>query len=501
MPPARLSGTSSTRAAYLPRASRLARSNDRAPAGRGLTVEPMRGIDAKFLYSETPTAHMHTIKMVVVPAAISYADIVAGLRYQLAHLAPLRRRAVPVPLGLGHPVWVIDPDFDLSRHVSRCRLPEPGGPHELAAVVADIASRPLDRNRALWEAVVVEGLENDETAIVAKVHHAVADGGASAALLGYVAEAFTRGPPDHALDGPAAEPVPSRRQLLAISAHEHRVRLRHLPQLMRRSVRGARDFRRARRAMPRPPALPMHAPRVSFNCALSADRTFALTELSLEDLKAIRHATGTTLNDVYLAVCAGALRRYLEARNELPTRPLVASVPLSTDGGVGHLLGNQLDNLYVALATDVTDPLARLHAVHAEAVAAKEVRSALGNELMEERADVVPPQIYSWAVRLWTRSHLANSMPPPLNVIISNVAGPPDALAFGPVTMRSLYSVGPLVEGVGLNITGWSYLGRLFVGVLGCPRSLPDPWALARLLPESLEELERAAGSVAGESS
>ncbi|HXY26701.1 MAG TPA: wax ester/triacylglycerol synthase family O-acyltransferase [Acidimicrobiales bacterium] len=456
-------------------------------------MEPMRGIDAKFLYSETPTTHMHTLKVVVVPADITYETFLWGMRAQLPHLVPLRRRVVPVPLGLGHPVWVVDPAFDLANHVSRRRVPEPGGPHQLAEVVADIAGRPLGRDKPLWEAVFVEGLAGHESAIVAKVHHAVADGGASAALLGYVGETFTHGPPDHALDGPASEEIPTRRQLLTTAAHQHAVRLRGLPQLVRRSVRGARDYRRSRRAMASPPAQPLQAPRTSLNVSLDARRTFAMTALPLEDLKAIRRATDTTLNDVYLTVCAGALRRYLEARRELPARPLVASVPLSTDGGIGHLLGNQLDNMYVSLATDVDGPLARLQAVHVEAAAAKEARRAFGNELMEQRADVVPPQLYSSAVHLWSRTHLANRLPPPLNVIISNVAGPRQPLAFGPVTMRALYSVGPIVEGVGLNITAWSYVDQLFIGILGCPRSLPDPWAVADLLPQALGELEREA--------
>ena len=456
-------------------------------------MEPMRGIDAKFLYSETPTAHMHTLKVVVVPAAITYDTFVWGMRTQLAHLVPLRRRPVPVPLGLGHPVWVVDPAFDLLNHLSRRTVPAPGGPRQLADVVADIASQPLNRDKPLWEVVFVEGLVGDETAIVAKVHHAVADGGASAALLGYVGETFTHGPPDHAFDGPASEPLPTRRQLLTMAAHEHAGRLRGLPQLVRRSVRGATEYRRSRRAMASPPAQPMQAPRTSLNVSIDARRTFAMTALPLEELKAVRRATDTTLNDVYLAVCAGALRHYLEARGELPARPLVASVPLSTDGGIGHLLGNQLDNLYVSLATDVAGALDRLQAIHGEAAAAKEARRAFGNELMEQRADVVPPQLYSSAVRMWSRTHLANRLPPPLNVIISNVAGPRQPLEFGPVTMHALYSVGPIVEGVGLNITAWSYVDQLFIGILGCPRSLPDPWPVADLLGRSLEELEREA--------
>lgn len=449
----------------------------------------MRGIDAKFLYSETPTAHMHTLKVVVVPDDISYEAFVQGMERQLAHLAPLRRRVVPVPLALGHPVWVLDPQFDLRHHVSRRRVAAPGGPRELADVVADIASRPLARERPLWEAVFVEGLRDRESAIVAKVHHAVADGGASVALLGYVGRTFSHGPTDDLLEGPESEPLPTTRQLLTVAMQAHRRRLVEFPDLMRRSLHGMREFLRRRRAMAVPPAMPLQAPRTSLNASLDRRRTFAMTALPLDDLKAIRRATGTTLNDVYVTVCAGALRQYLLDRGELPARSLVASVPLSTSGGIGHLLGNRVDNLYVALATDVASPLERLMTVHREALAAKDLRSALGNELMEQRADVVPPQLFTPAVRLWSRTHLANRVRPPLNVVISNVAGPREALEFGPVIMRALYSVGPILEGIGINITAWSYIDQLFVSVLGCPTTLPDPWPVVALIRDSLEKL------------
>src|SRR5579864_2715427 len=148
----------------------------------------MVGLDAKFLYSETPTAHMHTLKVAVfdmsdVPGGYDFDRVVTLFERRLARLAPFRRRVVPVPLALGHPVWIEDPDFDIRRHVSRRRLTPPGGNRELAALVGEIAGEPLVRDRPLWELVVVEGLDAGRIAVVAKVHHAVADGGATVALL------------------------------------------------------------------------------------------------------------------------------------------------------------------------------------------------------------------------------------------------------------------------------------------------------------------------------
>lgn len=456
-------------------------------------MEPMRGLDAKFLYSETPTAHMHTMKVAVfdttaVPGGVSFDEIRTLLGRRLDRLAPLRRRIVPVPLGLGHPLWVEDPHFDLGKHLSRCGAAPPGGDRELAAVVAEVAARPLARDRPLWEVVVVEGLAGDRLAVVAKVHHAVADGAASVALLLQALGSAAAGS-----GSGVAEALPGRWALLASALHGHRERLGSLPRLALRSAAGVREAaRRRRRAAVRPP-LPLQAPRTPFNVSIGAARTFAMTTVDLGDVKEVGRAFGVTLNDVFLAMCAGALRSALLGAGALPTRPLVASVPLSTAPDVAGRAGNHVDNLYVSIATDVADPVARLHQIHAVATAAKEMRGALGTDLLGERAEVVPPQLYALTIRAWTRSKLADRLRPPVNVVLSNVPGPAERLQVGPVTLEALYSVGPILEGIGVNVTAWSYAGRLHVSVLGSPQSLPDPWPLAEAVPEALGELLRRA--------
>ncbi len=219
-----------------------------------------------------------------------------------------------------------------------------------------------------------------------------------------------------------------------------------------------------------------------------------MTTLPLEDLKAVRRAFGTTLNDVFLTVCSGAVRGYLLERNALPARPLVASVPLSTAASSPRKGGNHVDNIYVTISTDEADPVERLRHISAVARGAKEMRAALGTDLLEERAEIVPPQLYSLAIRAWTRSKLADRTRPPVNLVLSNVPGPPTPLHMGSANLIAIYSVGPILEGIGCNITAWSYGANLHVSVLGCPRSLPDPWPLAEALPGSLAELVAAAG-------
>jgi len=451
----------------------------------------MVGLDAKFLYSETASTHMHTLKVAVfdmsgVSGGYSYDEIVELFGHRLNRLPPFRRRAVRVPLGLGHPVWVEDPDFDLKRHVTRRQAAKPGGEQELAAVVADVAGRTLPRDRPLWEIVVVEGLADDRIAVVANVHHAVADGAATVALLQSALDPHTQA------DDWRSEEIPTPSQLLRLAAHAHITRLGQLPRLARRSVRGLRQSEAKRRASHVKPPLPFEAPRTPFNVSLSPARTYAMTTLVLDDLKAIRRRHGTTLNDVFLAVCAGAVRSYLLESGALPARPLVASVPVSTDPSTVRLGGNHVDNLYVSIGTDIADPLERLCHIHDVAAAAKEVRSVLGNDLLEKRADVVPPQLYALAVRAWARTHLANHVRPPVNLVISNVAGPPQRLTVGDAVLDAIYSVGPILEGIGLNITAWSYADALHVSVLGCPTSVPDPWSIATALHHSLAELKQA---------
>jgi len=457
----------------------------------------MVGLDAKFLYSETAATHMHTLKVAVfdmsgIPGGYSYDEIVEEFGHRLSRLPSFRRRAVPVPLGLGHPVWVEDPGFDLREHVTRRRVAEPGSDRELASVVADVAGRPLPRDRPLWEIVVVDGLADDRLAVVAKVHHAVADGGATVALLQRALD------PHEQVDEWRPEVLPTQPELLRWAGRGHVTRLRELPQLARRSVRGLRESEAKRRASPVRPPLPFDTPKTPFNVSLTPERTYAITTLALEDLKAVRRALGTTLNDVYLAVCGGAVRTYLLELGALPARPLVASVPVSTDPNATHLGGNHVDNLYVSIGTDIADPLERLRHIHDVAAAAKDVRSVLGHDLLEKRADVVPPQLFALAVRAWARTHLANHMRPPVNLVVSNVAGPRQRLHVGQTALEAIYSVGPILEGIGLNITAWSYAEALHVSVLGCPTSVPDPWLIVDALHDSLAGIKHAADRAVG---
>ena len=465
-------------------------------------MEEMTGLDARFLYSETPTAHMHTMKIAVVDVSgrdrpLTPTLFVDLLTASLDRMPGLRRRVVEIPHRLGHPVWVEDPDLDVPRHIRWRVARPPGDDRELARIVAEVAAIPLPRDHPLWELTVVEGLTDDRMAFVVKVHHAVADGGAAVAML---ENAFltTGQPPGPHLDEPmdqqtgspaVPEPLPSRRDLYACAAQSRARRLRDLPDFVRRTGSGLVAARRTRHDIHHPLPHAFSSPRTSLNVSLDPQRTFAMTTLALGDLLAVKRAAGVSLNDVFVAICGGGLRRYLLRRGELPATSLVAGIPLATHVAEHRLTGNHVDNLYLAVGTDEADPSARLQAIHRAATDARKVREALGPELFEYRAGLTPPHLYPLGLRLWARTRLADHLRPPINLVASNVAGPRQPLALDGGVLTALYSVGPILEGIGLNITAWSYVDALQISLLGCPSSLPDPWELAEDLRTALVEL------------
>ncbi len=454
-------------------------------------MEEMTGLDTRFLYSETPTVHMNTIKIVVVdvsarPEALTPDVFLALLAERLDRMPALRRRVVTVPYQLGRPVWIDDPHFDLAGHVTWRRAPDPGGRRELAGIAAEVLAVPLDIDRPLWEMTVVEGLEGGQVAVVVKLHHALADGGSAVAML---QNAFVADPASAVVEPYRPEAAPSGRELLRLAARSRAGQFRSLRSLGRRTITGVRAARTASSEEGSAPTTPFSGPKVSFNVSLTADRTFAMTALPVDDLLGIKTSVGTTLNGVFLGLCAGALRRYLAALGRLPPKPLVASVPVGTRQDRPYLSGNHVDTMYVPLPIGLDDPVERLRSVHRAAGESRRFRRAMGHELLEQRAAMTPLNLYAPVIRLWGRTRLSNRVRPPINLVASNVAGPREPLETGGGKVSALYSVGPILEGIGLNITAWSYVDALHVSVLGCQASLPDPWALTDAIETELDEL------------
>jgi diacylglycerol O-acyltransferase len=463
-------------------------------------MERMTGLDASFLYFETKTMHMHVVAAIVfdpstVEGGYSFQKVKETIRDRL-HLVPqLRRRLTTVPLNLGHPVWIEDEDFDLDYHVRRIGCPAPGGEEEFAEVVGDIAGRPLDRGRPMWEFWVVETLENGLVGAVVKMHHSTVDGVSGANLLVHFLD-LQPNPP--AKPEPEKEWKPERKPTgvsLAAGALASRAArpVRMVKQTASSSLRfGTIMFRRWVQRTPGM-ATPLTAPRTSFNTTITAHRKVAFAQIPLEDVKQIKRAVGCTVNDVVLTIASGALRSYLEQGGEHPDRSLIAVVPVSVRAGDDDSPGaNKVSALFTSLATDVDDPVERLTQIHNANLGAKGEHRAIGADFLRGWGELAAPNTFSLAARLYSGMHLAERHPVIHNLVISNVPGPPIPLYFAGAQLVALYPLGPIFDGAALNITVVSYLDTLYWGFHTSPEVMPRVWDLAHAVPEALEELTNA---------
>ena len=453
----------------------------------------MTGIDAGFLYMETPSTHMHTLKIAVLDPPAGAIDLDALSRWlvlRLDAMPALRRRVQPIPWALHHPVWVSDRPVDPRQHCFYHRLRDPGTMHELHEVIGRIASTPLHRDVPLWELHLVEGLEGGRVAVVVKIHHALADGVAANAMLGNVADQNPLGAPR-----PSPQVVddhtPAPRELAWLGVRDGVARAVQLPGLLARTV--AALVRLVRRERPDDTDVPrpvLDTPSTPFNSALTSRRSFSTLSLPLDDLRAVKSAHGVTLNDVVLCVVGGALRRYLLQRDALPARTLTCAVPVSTEPAdrAPRLRGNLVSNFFTVLGTDQADPVERLHRVHRTTVEAKRVQQTLGAEMLRAWLEFSPPGPATVVMRLYSWLRAARWHPSPVNVVVSNVPGPRVPVTIDGTPMTDIYSVGPILEGIGLNVTVWSYVDRMNFTLLACPDLLPD---LDELLATVREETPR----------
>jgi len=461
-------------------------------------MERLSGLDAGFLYLETPTLLMHTLKLVLLDRLEgpidARASLIAATRSRL-HLFPaLRRRLLNIPVGLHHPLWIESSEVDLERHVLHAHIRAPGGAREMDEAIAEIASSPLDRSRPLWELWLLDGRADGALAVLLKIHHALADGGAAAQLIEAVAshDRFEPGPAK-AAERWLPERTPSRSELLRAAATDRARELVALPALALRTAKSVLCLM-GQHLSPRPPLPMFDAPRTSFNGSLSARRSLATVSLSLARALFVKTTARVTLNDVILALVGSALRSYLRGRGELPDRSLIASVPISSDSKGSHrLAGNRVSSLFTTLATDVVDPWERLLAIHAATLQAKHVQDVLGPGLLGAWLQYAMPKPLSWIVSEWSKRHVADLLPPPANVVVSSVHGPSEELFAQGMPLRAIYSVGPVLEGIGLNITVWSYLERLHFTVLACRDMMPDPHLITPLFEVALDDLEQRA--------
>jgi WS/DGAT/MGAT family acyltransferase len=464
-------------------------------------MQRLSGLDAMFFYLETPSSHMHVTGVYVLEPGEnglsfdSVRDLIAS-RVPLA--APFRRRLVEVPFKLGHPVWVEDPEFDLDYHVRRACLPPPGGSEELAGFVAQVGGLPLDRARPLWEMYVVEGLDAGRFAIVGKMHHAAIDGVSGAEIMATLLDLEADPPERLIVDAWRPEELPSDAELItlamtALVGHPMKA-LKTARRVVETALHVTEHNRESGMA---PPPSPFSAPKTSLNGSLTPHRRVAFAAQSLDDFKTVKNHFDCTVNDVVLTVCAGALRRYLLNHSELPADPLVAMVPMSvrTDDEVGSN-GNRVSAMLTSLATHVDDPVERLAAVAAGMRRAKEQERLIGAATLTDWTEFTFPALIGRAARLTGSMRVFDRMRPLFNVTVSNVPGPPFPLFLAGARMVGMYPLGPVTEGVGLNMTVMSYCGIVYFGLNACRETVPAIAEMPKMLDEALDELVTAASQV-----
>lgn len=457
-------------------------------------MERLGGLDAGLLYSESVTVPLHVSSVVLVdtstvPGGFTFERFRRDVGDRIRALPELRAKLGDSQFNLDHPVWVQDNDFDLDRHLNRIALPSPGGREELADVCGHIASIPLDRSKPLWEMWIIEGLDGaaldagGPLALMIKVHHAAVDGVSAANLLETLCDLEPDAPPPAPVEGPGDAPA------WAIAADGF-VRFVTRPWQLTRVVpeTAAMVVKTVNRAVSGTAmAAPFAAPRTRFNAELTSERSIALVQLDLGDVKKVKNHYGVKVNDVVMALCAGALRGYLADRDELPAKPLIAVVPASVHGQSDRPGRNQLSGMFCNLHTDVADSLERLETIAASNKRAKEHSGSLGPTLLVDLAQLLSRNMYGWMLALLSRTPLTRTAIH--NVVISNVAGPPATLYSCGAEVTALYPLGPIFHGSGLNITVMSVADRLNVGIISCPQLVDDLWDLADRFDVELGEL------------
>ena len=513
--------------------------------------QQLSSLDAEFLYVESATTVGHVGALLMLdpasaPGGQLSLDRVREVLEPRLHLAPqLRQRLVRVPLGLGLPYWIDDPDFDIEFHLRDIGLPGLGSGEQLAEQVARIHARPLDRTRPLWEMYLIHNVSGGHQALYSKIHHAAIDGVSGAEILATILDTTVEPrvvePPDEYW---APEPLPSQLTLLqrgvAAAAAQPRDALRILPRTLPHLadlpgaslipgaqlvsdladglVKLATDGAQGRTAAHRTVA----TPATPLNKAITPHRRFAYGSLPLSEIKTVKNAMSMTVNDVVMALCTSTLRRWLLDHDGLPDTPIVIAVPVSvrSDAGGGppsaeaagaepeagvaassgegletssgaHLVssaGNQVSVMLAEMPTHIADPLERLEAVRLAMAEAKEHFDALPATVLQDIVSVVPTALAGLATRAAFAMVTAAGFP--FNLFISNVPGPQEPLYVGGAKVLGIYPASAITDATGaLNITLFSYDGALDFGLIACREIVPDVQNLIGYLRNALDEL------------
>jgi diacylglycerol O-acyltransferase / wax synthase len=480
-------------------------------------MKPLSGVDNLFLQMEHGNQYMHVAGLGIYDqstapgGAVRFKQILDFFSRRVSSIKVFRRRLVVPPFNIDRPYWVEDAEMDVEYHVRHIALPAPGDWRQLMIQVARIHSRPLDRSKPLWEAYVIEGLDNirdvapNSFAFYIKFHHAAVDGEAGAQITKAIHSLTSE------LDGGPLVPSvviadrePTKLELYARAAAHRGGQFLGAGRLManlgaragKAGLELAREgklleisntFMRSGFPAPSEDSGFRKKPLTRFDASISPHRVVDAVGLSLSECKTIReHVPNVTINDIFLATCGGAVRRYLTAKNELPEQSLSALMPISTRGEVKDLdAGNQIGMVAVPLRSDIADPIERLRRVKQGSSEAKRASSVLGHDFSTKLLQLLPATA--------SEALISKGLVSLCNTTVSNVRGPDVPLYLAGARLQVFLPVSAVTDGVGLNMTGFSYNGVLWVCFVACRHMLPDPKFFRQCLNESFAEILQAA--------
>ena len=496
----------------------------------------LSSLDASFLYLETPEMPMHVGSMAIFRLPEGYkGDFFEEFKAMIAsrlHIAPiLKARLEKAPLDIDHPSWVEDDQFDIDRHIFRASLPEPRDRATLERIVGWMHAKLLNRARPLWEFYVFEGMKDNEIGLYSKMHHACIDGGAGAALTSMIYDVT---PVPRKVEPPTARRAAREPRDIAASLLDSYQQLwtqpfdaSAAPKSLELPRTGKSDLgsilfdnamfqiETAAKFVSSVPTMlksfsdvigkiadpksrdslaSMASPPTILNKAISSERSFAGTSISLSRAKAVAKASGGKLNDVVLALASGVLRRYLISQGALPNKSLTAAVPISLREEGNADANNQVFGMICSIATNIEDPKERLEAIIAQSSKSKEMSHPL-RALMPQISNLSmlgAPIVVQILSLLYSRSNLSDVLPPAANVTVSNVPGPRQTLFAAGAELLHIFPVSISAHGLALNITVQSYRDQLDFGFIAGANIIPHVQVLCDMLPMEFDAIEAA---------
>lgn len=463
-------------------------------------MKQLSGIDASFLYMESPQTPMHVAVLTLYdpPEDLKTSFYEHFLKFfkGRVHLIPIfSKKLAKTVFEIDHPGWVDAGEIDFDYHIRSAKLPKPGTHEQVEEMVADLHSEPLNLKKPLWQFTVIEGLKSGQVALYSKVHHAAVDGGAGMVItqalydLGPVPREVK--PPEEKKEPPRKPTKPERAILgmhdMATNIVNQQLNVMEaIPKALGQMAQVGASAMSGKLGIPQ-----LIAPKTPFNGTIEQKRSYCARSISLSDVKAIAKASDSKVNDVVMAICSGALRNYLNKKRKLPDAPLTAFIPISTREAGNTDINNQVFGMNCSLATNYSKPLKRLEKIKAETGTSKAMASSVKDLSPTDYTLIGAPMLLPALMNMYGKSGLADILPNAVNVTISNTAGPPFPMYCAGAKVTALYPVSIPIHGIGLNLTVQSYLDKMDFGLTADHASVPDIANLGDLIVDSFEELKK----------